>query len=185
MPVFFAPLVGFLFGVAFAWAAWAELARDDGPLVASRPFLVVVAFALLVFTPIVGYFAFFHGDWAYLYTVPARDVPSAVDFALVLASGGVVVLGFVGAAPLVRRRKVSVVTTLAIVPGSIAIALFALFARRMSLSATYAQFHGEFGTEPIASSALGRGVLLMAVLLAAGVAWSVRALMGMSAEAKR
>lgn len=185
MPVLFAPLVGFLLGVAFAWAGWAELARDDGPLVASRPFAVVVAFALLVFTPVVGYFALFHGDWAYLYAVPWHDVPSAIDFALVLASGGIVVLGFVAATPLVRRRKLSVVTTLAVVPGSIVIALFSLFARRMSVSATYAQFHGEFGTEPLTSSALGRGVLLMGVLLAAGVAWSVRALWAMSAEAKR
>ena len=47
-----APLVALLLGVAFAWAAWAELARDDGPLVASRPFAIVVAFTVLVFTPI-------------------------------------------------------------------------------------------------------------------------------------
>lgn len=185
MPVFFAPLVAIVLGVSFAWAAWAELARDDGPLVASRPFAVAVAFAVFVFTPIVGYFVAFHGDWAYLYAVPWRDVPSAVDFGLVLLSGGALVLAFVGAAPLVRRRKISVVTTLVIAPGSLAIALLALFARRMSLSATYAQFHGEFGTEPITASALGRGVLLMGVLLAAGVAWSVRALWAMSAEAKR
>jgi hypothetical protein len=185
VPVFLAPFVGLVLGVLFAWAAWAELARDDGPLVASRPFAIVVAFTLLVFTPIVSYFAFFHGDWAYVYLVPWHDVPSAVDVAFVLLAGGMVLLGFVGAAPLVRRRKLSVVASLAVAPGSIALAFLALFAKRMSLSATYAQFHGEFGTEPLTSSALGRGVLVMGMLMAAGVAWSVRALWAMSAEAKR
>jgi len=180
-----APLIALLLGVAFAWAGWAELARDDGPLVASRPFAVVAAFTALVFTPIVAYFVAFHGDWSYVYAVPWHDVPSAIDVAIVLASGGLLLLAFVGTTPLVRRRKLSAVTTLAVVPGSLALAFLALFARRMSLSATYAQFHGEFGTEPLTSSALGRGVLVMGVLMGAGVAWSVRALWGMSAEAKR
>ena len=185
MPIPFAPLVGFVLGVGLAWAAGAELSRDDGPLVASRPFAIVAAFAALVFTPIVGYFVAFHGDWAYIYSVAWRDVPSAVDFALVLLSGSSVVAGFVVAAPLIRKRKMSTVTAIAIAPTSIGLALLALFARRMALSATYAQYHGEFGTEPIAVSALGRGILFMGIILAAAVAWCVRALWAMNAESKR
>ena len=60
----------------------------------------------------------------------------------------------------------------------------ALTARRLAVSGTYAQFHGDFGTEPIGSSALGKGVLLMDLALALGIAWTVRALLRMASEAK-
>ena len=54
---------------------------------------------------------------------------------------------------------------------------------RLAVSGTYAQFHGEFGTEPIEASTLGKGVLLMGSLLTLGLAWTVRALVAMAAEA--
>jgi hypothetical protein len=183
VPLPLAPLFGFVIGVALAWAAGPELSRDDGPLVASRPFALVVAFALLVYTPIVGYFVAFHGDWSYAYALAARRVPSAVDLGLVLASGGTVVLGLAVAAPQVRKRRLSAIVTMLVAPGSVALALLALAAHRLSVNATYAQFHGDFGGEPIAESALGRSVLVMGVLLSLGIAWCVRAIGQMNVEA--
>jgi hypothetical protein len=53
---------------------------------------------------------------------------------------------------------------------------------RLAVSGTYAQFHGQFGTEPIGASTLGKGVLLMGSLLTLGLAWTVRALLTMAAE---
>ena len=103
MPIPFAPLLGFALGGILAWVAGPELVRDDGPIVASRPFAVVTAFAALVWLPVVGYFVAFHGD---------------------------------------------------------------------------------FGTEPIGASALGKGVVLMTVVLVLAVAWTVRALLRMAAEAR-
>ncbi len=180
MPLPFAPIVGFLLGVALAWAASGELAKDDGPLVASRPFAITAAFSTLVFTPIVGYFVAFHGDWAYLYALPWREVPSAVDFALVLLSGATVAAGFFAATPLVQKKKLGALATLSAAIGAVGLAFLALGARRLSLNGTYAQVHGGFGTEPLAASALGRGVLFMIVVLAGAVAWCVRALSGMA-----
>lgn len=180
MPIPFAPLVGFLLGVAFAWSAATELGRDDGPLVASRPFAVTLAFAGLVYVPVVGYFAAFHGDWSYVYVLAWRNVPSALDFALVLVGAGAVLLGFVAAVPLVRKRRQGAVVMMAVVPAAMALALLALTARRLTYSATYAQFHGDFGTEHISASALGRGVLFMGLMLALGAGWCVRALWGMA-----
>jgi hypothetical protein len=184
LPLPFAPLVGLLLGLGLAWASLAELSRDEGPLVASRPFAIVVAFAALLYMPAVGYFVAFHGDWAYLYVVAWHSVPSAVDFALVLVSGATLPIGFLLSAPLLRKRKLAPVAALAIASGASSLALLALSAKRIALSATYAQFHGEFGTEPIASSALGRGVLFMIIVLALGAAWSARALTSM-AEGQR
>jgi hypothetical protein len=176
VPLLLAPLVGFVIGVALAWAAGPELGRDDGPLVASRPFAIAAAFALLVYTPIVGYFVAFHGDWSYAYAIASRRIPSAVDLGLVLASGGTVVLGLAVAVPQVRKRRMGALITLLVAPSTVALAALALVARRLAVNATYAQFHRDFGGEPIAESALGRGVLVMGILLALGIAWCVRAI---------
>jgi hypothetical protein len=142
----------------------------------------MLAFTALVFAPIVAYFVAFHGDWSYVYAVAWRRVPSALDFALVLIGGGSVPLGFVTAAPIVRKRKTSAVATAVVVPAALALALLALTARRLAWSATYAQFHGDFGAEPLAESALGRGVLWMGIVLALAIAWCVRAMWSMNAE---
>jgi hypothetical protein len=169
-------LVAFALGAAFALAAKTELARHDGSLFSSRAAAVVVAFALLVFVPVTAYFAAFHGDWAYLYLVPWQSVPSAVDLALVLASGGLVIAGFAAGAPAARAPSVRSIAILAGAPVGLALVLFAAFARRLMVSGSYAQYHGAFGTEPITSSALGRGVLWGVLAIAVGAAWTVRSL---------
>jgi hypothetical protein len=176
MPLPFALLLGFALGVALASVAKAELAREGGPLVTSRPLVIVAAFAGIVFTPIVGYFLAFHGDWAYLYAVSWQSIPSALDLALVLAAGASIVAGFVVAVPPVRARNARVVGTLVGAPSAIALVLFAIGLRRLGVSASYSQFHGGFGIEPITSSALGKSVLLAVLVLAAGIAWTVRSL---------
>jgi hypothetical protein len=184
VPIPFAPLVGFVLGVVLAWSAAVPLAREEGPVVASRPVAVAAAFALLVYTPVVGYFVAFHGDWAYVYQIPWRRVPSALDFALVLFSGACVLLGFLAAVPLLRKRRTGAVAALGVAPAAVALALLALTAKRLMYSATYAQFHGDFATEPVAASTLGYGILVMGVIVVAGMAWCVRAVWKMGSEAR-
>jgi hypothetical protein len=177
VPIVFAPFVGFAFGAAFAWLAGPELATDEGPIALSRPFAIVAAFAGLVWAPVVGYFVAFHGDWSYLYAVPWRRVPSAVDLLLALLAGVAVVGGFVAAIGPVRRRHFGAVVALVAGPATIAVVGLMVAVHRLAVSATYAQFHGDFGTEPIGASVLGRGVLLMGVVVVAAVAWTARSLM--------
>jgi hypothetical protein len=132
---------------------------------------------------VVGYFVAFHGDWSFLYLVPWQRVPSAIDLGLVLLSGATVVGGFwLGVRP-VRKRRPGPVIAMVVAPGVLSVAGFALAAHRLAVSSTYAQYHGEFGTEPIAASTLGRGVLLMGALVTLGLVWTVRSLIRMSAEA--
>jgi hypothetical protein len=179
MPLPLGLLLGWVIGLGFAWAAREE--RTDEPasaghLLFSRPFSVAAAFASLVYAPILGYFAAFHGDWSYLYLVPWHRVPSAVDLILVLAATATVPAGFaVGYGPSRAGRR-SLVMRLGSGPAAVALVLGAVCARRLAVSASYAQYHGAFGTEPITQAALGRGVLLSAIALGAGIAWSVRAL---------
>ncbi|HXX65728.1 MAG TPA: hypothetical protein VEK07_01005 [Polyangiaceae bacterium] len=183
MPIVFAPVVGVLLGSALAWAAWADLAASDRPVAFSRSFAVIVAFAAFVWLPVVGYFAAFHGDWSYLYLVASRRVPSAIDLVLVLAAGGDVLAGFWVAAHLMRKRRSGLLYALIAAPAIVLAAALSLTVRRLAVSATFAQFHGDFGTEPIGASVLGKGVLLMGFMLALGVGWTVHALARLGSEA--
>ena len=171
MPLLLAPLVGMALGALFAWFARGELARLEGPIAGARAFTLVLAFAAMIYTPIVGYFVAFHGDWAYLYLVSVRQVASALDLALVLLAGASVPLTWLAAARWARTERLGGVATLGGVPAAAALVLAIVFKERLATSATFAHFHGDFGTEPIASSHLGRAVLFMGVMGLAGAAW--------------
>jgi len=171
VPILFAPLIGIALGAFFAWLARGELARHEASAVASHGFAVVTLFASFVYAPIVGYFIAFHGDWAYLYWISVRSMASAVDLTLVLVSGATVPLGFLAAARWARIERIGPVVIIGAIPLAVALGLAMLWQRRLSTSATFAHFHGDFGTEPITSSLLGRGVLLMDLLGLAGIVW--------------
>lgn len=173
MPILFAPLGGVLLGALLAWFARAELAREEGPLALSRPFAITALFAAFVYGPIVGYFAAFHGDWAYLYWIPSRAVPSAIDLALVLLAMTTIPIAFAVAARPARGQRLAVVGAIGGVPAVLLTLLVIALQHRLSTSASYAQFHGDFGTEAITASALGRGVLWMALAGMLGLAWAV------------
>jgi hypothetical protein len=183
VPIPFAPPLGLALGAALAWIAGPALGRHGGPIAFSAPFAVVVAFAVLLWLPVLTYFVCFHGDWAYLYLVPWLRVPSALDLAMVLLSVAAVVAGFWLSARPLRERRVGPVVAMVVAPGSMVAVGLAVAARRLAVSATYAQFHGDFGTEPIGASTLGKGVLLMGVLTALGLAWTARTLARMAADA--
>jgi hypothetical protein len=174
VPIPFAPLIGIVLGAALAWVAAAELARHEGAVVASRSFAIVAAFAGFVWLPVVAYFVAFHGDWSYLYVIAWRRVPSAIDLGLVLLAAGAVVGGFWLAAEPVRKGRFGPVVAMIVGPVVLVAAGLTVAAHRLAVSGTYAQFHGDFGTTSISSSPLGKGVLLMGVVVALGLAWTVR-----------
>ncbi len=176
MPLPIAVLVALSLGAAFAWIARAEVAHHDGSVVTSRPFRIAVAYAALVYAPAIGYFTTFHGDWVYLYFVPWRRVPSAVDLALVLACAAAVPAGFALGAPLARGGRSGGMLAAVGVPAALAALIAAILQRRLSTSATYAQFQGDFGTQPIVQASLGRAVLVALAVSALAVAWCVRLL---------
>jgi hypothetical protein len=171
VPIVFAPLVGFSLGAAFAWVAAPGLARSEGPVALTPAFAVVAAFSGFVWLPAVGYFVAFHGDWSYLYLTGQR--PSAIDLALVLLSGACVASGFLVVARPVRKRRAGPVLAAVGLPIGVVLGGLPFVLRRLAVSATYTQFRGDFGTEPIGSSLLGRGALLVGVVLAAAVVWTI------------
>ena len=176
MPLPFAFPVGLVLGMTLAWMARAELARSEVPLVLARPFLVALGLGGIVFAPVVGYFAALHGDWSYLYLVRWSRVPSAVDVVLVALAALQVPLGFAIATPwAIAKRGTRVLQVNAAVAAVVVIAA-AIFAQRLSVSASYAQVHGGFGGTAIGRSPLGRGILLSWGALAVAYAWSAHVL---------
>lgn len=160
----------------FAWLARSELSRADMRLYESRAMRVVLGFATLVFAPVVAYFAIWYGDWAYLYLVSWRRVPSAVDLFLVAIGSASVLGGFAAAAPFARAKKLGPLGAIFGTPLVLLLLLVLGFQKRLGTSGSFAQFHGGFGTEPITQTDLGRGLLWMLAVLVLGIAWSVRLL---------
>jgi hypothetical protein len=177
MPAPLAPLIGFVLGVVFAWWGADELARsqNDSPIF-SRSLVVVTLFAAFVFTPISGYFLAFETDWSFAYWVDSRDIPSALQLALVLLNLASVPLGFVVAATPARRRRLGTLLAFAAPPAVVVLACLLRAAARLGVHATFAQFHGDFGVRPIAGSSLGHALLWMDTVLAAGIAFTNREL---------
>jgi hypothetical protein len=181
MPAFLAPLVGFVLGIAFAWAAADEIASDPTSVLGSRALVVAALFSVLVFAPAAGYFVAFDGDWAFAYLVNTQKLPSAVVLALVLIDASSVPVGFVLAAPHARRRRIGPVLTLAAIPAAIALLCVLIFSRRLGVAATFSQFHGDFGTRSVAGTPLGYALVWMNGVLALAVALTLREMRRMSA----
>lgn len=176
MPLPFALPIGLLIGMSLAWLARVELARSEVPLVLARPFLVAVGLATIVYAPVIAYFVARHGDWAYLYLFRFNQVPSAIDLALVVVAAAQLPLGFALAAPWAIARRGPGLLKIGAATGALLLVASFIVARRLSVSASYAQFHAGFGIVPLGKTALGRGVLLSWVALLAGYGWCVHVL---------
>jgi hypothetical protein len=176
MPLPLAVPIGLFLGMTLAWLARAELARSEVPLVLARPFLVAAALGAIVYAPVVAYFVVMHGDWAYLYLVRWHRVPSAVDLALVVVAAAQIPLGFAASARWAIARRGPALLKVGVACGALLLVACAIAARRLSVSASYAQYHGGFGIVPLGRTPLGRGVLLSWVALLAGYGWTVHAL---------
>jgi len=141
-----------------------------------RSLVLITLFATIVFAPIAAYFLAFEADWSYAYFIDTRRIPSALQLALVLVDAASVPVGFVVAASYARSRKLVPLFTLGTSPALFALACVAVAAGRLGIQASYAQFHGDFGTRPVAGSSLGYALLWMDTLLVAGAVWTTRQL---------
>jgi hypothetical protein len=161
-----------------AWPSPGGPARSSaksqaGAGIGSRSLVIVALFATLVFAPVGAYFLAFEADWSYAYFIDARRIPSALQLALVLVDAASV--------PVIRGSRVvrqesanSCRSSLAGAPMVFTLSCLAATAGRLGIQATYAQYHGDFGTRPVSGSSLGYALLWMDTLLALGVAWTGR-----------
>lgn len=183
MPAPAAPFVGFFLGALFAWAGAEGLAK--GGAVQGRALTVVALFGLLVYAPVAGYFLAFAPDWSYAYLVDSQRLPSAVDTGWVLLDAASVPAGFARAARHARVRRTGPMLRLIAVPLLIALGVLLAALPRLGVHASYAQFHGDFGTRPVSGSPLGFALLSMTLILLAGTAVTVVWLKRTSRSARR
>lgn len=170
MPAPTAPLIGFLLGVAFAWAAADDLARAGSAI--SRSLVVVSLFGLMVFAPTAAYFLAFAPDWSWAYLVDSQRLPGTLDLSLVLLDAASVPAGFVAAARYAKAGRTGPLLRLAMLP-AVALAAFLLVAfRRLGVEATFTQFHGDFGVRSVSGGPLGYALLWMALVMGGAVAWT-------------
>jgi len=182
MPLPLAALVALSLGALFAYVARSALAQIDGPLWSSRPTTIVAAFAGFVYLPALSYFAAFHGDWAYMYFIAWRHVPSAIDLAVVAMCAALVPLAFMLAAPFARARRGPVVIAMMATPSACAALLAVVLQRRLTTNATFVQFSHDWGTHPAAASALGKAMLVAIGICAAASFWCVRLLRSVASK---
>jgi len=185
MPAFIAPLLGFVLGIVFAWSALDEIASEPSSVLGSRSLIVTALFGALIFAPAAGYFAVFDTDWAFAYLVNARHVPSAVVLGLIILDAIAVPAGFLIAAPHARRRRLGPTLALAGVPSAIALVAMLALSRRLGVSGSYEQFHGDFGTRSVAGTELGYALVWVNGVLALAISLTVRELRRLSVAARR
>lgn len=176
MPTPVAPLIGFVLGAAFAWAASAELSRAHDSRGVGRPITLVLAFSALVFAPATTFFLVMAPDWCFAYLIDSEKVPRVLTLALPVLTLASVPLGYLAGAPAARARRLGQLLRVAAVPAVAAAVAVAVVGARLGVAATYAQYHGDFGQRAVAGAPLGWALLWMDGVLLAAMAWTYRSI---------
>jgi O-antigen/teichoic acid export membrane protein len=87
-----------------------------------------------------------------------------------------------GALLTARRRQNSLGRYLAVGTALTLVLCMALW-KRMSISATYAQFHGDFGVRPLAGSEMGSIILWLLLILGFASTWTLFSLYRLGQQA--
>jgi hypothetical protein len=172
MPVLVALPFGVCLGVTFAWLARRELRRVTTEL-GTRGLAIATLFGLLVLAPISAYFLAFEPDWCFAYLVDTSQATPALTPGLLLVALTTVPSGFLlGRLLLERGDEASLLRALlALVVVTVGAVMLGL--RRFAVQGSYAQFHGDFGTQPLPGSSLGYAILLLGFWLTAGLVFAV------------
>lgn len=183
VPAVVFPLIGFAAGAALAWLSADDLARQGSAI--GRPLCIVALLSILVYAPAGSYLITFFPDWSFAYFVDVVGARRALPTAACLLTAASLPLGFVSAARSAEARRASRVLRLALGPALLGLASVVVLSPRLGVYATYAQFHGDFGTGPIAGSPLGYAILWSLLADAAGLLWTARVLVQLSSAASR
>ncbi|MDF3068358.1 MAG: hypothetical protein K0R38_3959 [Polyangiaceae bacterium] len=172
MPVLVALPLGLCLGVSFAWLSRRELRRVTNEL-GSRGLAIAALFGLFVLAPISAYFLAFEPDWCLAYLVDTSQATPALTPGLLLVALATVPSGFLLGRLLLERGDEA--TLLRVMLGLVVATLGAVMLglRRFAVQGSYAQFHGDFGTQPLAGSSLGYAILVLGFWLTAGLVFAV------------
>jgi len=184
MAVLLAPWIGLLLGLAFAWFARDDLARSErGPL-ATPALLLAAAFGLLVLGPATGYYLAYAPDWSFAYLVDSQRLPAAAEMLALLISTASPMFGFVLAARTSSRRDGVSLLRWAVALVVVVLVLTLVLGHRFATEASYAQYHGAFGTRSVAGGDLGLSLLWINLVVALCAGWVIHQLKRLSRGAR-
>lgn len=164
-------LLGFSIGLAAALAARADLCLSPRPAIVSKACTAYGIFVGLILVPISIYFYAFHGDWALLYVVDSRHIPSAFALLCFLLEGLIGLGGFLLGAAWVRTQREGWAFGAASISVLAALAVIFIGWERLSQVGSYEQFHGQYGLESYGSGAVFQGTLTMGLIFVLGAAY--------------
>ena len=177
-----APFTGFALGTLFAWLSREDLVRGAPAMLTVRSLVIVTLYALLVFGPAAAYFLVFEPAWASAYLLDAGSHARAFDVLLAVLTPTSVVGGFLVTGHAIRRHRPAVAVRIGVPALLGALALTLLLVPRLSVQATYAQYHGDFGTRPVAGTPLGWALVWFGSVLLAATLYVVNVLRGLEGK---
>ena len=178
-----APLTGFALGALFAWLSREDLVRGAPAMLAVRSLVVVVAYSLFVFGPAAAYFLVFEPAWASAYLLDIGSHARAFDVLFSVLAPASVVGGFVVTGHAIRQHRPAAALRIGAPAALLALAVTLLLFPRLTVQATYAQYHGDFGTRPVAGTPLGWALVWFGAIVLVATLYVANALRGL--EGKR
>jgi hypothetical protein len=179
-----APFTGFALGALFAWLGREDLVRGAPAMLAARSLVVVTAYALFVFGPATAYFLVFEPAWASAYLLDAGRHTRAFDALFAVLAPASVIAGFVVTGHAMRRHRPAAALRIGAPSALAAFALALLLFPRLSVQATYAQYHGDFGTRPVAGTPLGWALVWFGAIVLVATLYVSNALRNLEAKSQ-
>jgi hypothetical protein len=158
MPIVAAPVFGFALGAGLAWATARALARSVQSL-SARAVLIVALMAWLAYAPAQVFIATLAPAWSFGYFVAPEHVPGWFLPLFALFAGASVPLGFAAALRAAHGREAAFPKRWLLVPALLGVLLLGPGVPRLGVFASFAQFHGDYGVQPLVGGALGYALL--------------------------
>jgi cell division protein FtsX len=80
------------------------------------------------------------------------------------------------AARALRGKRTGALLGLGLAPAAVAALFLLITLPRLTVRATFAQYHGDFGTEPVSATPLGYALAWMLTVVLCAVGWTANAL---------
>jgi len=136
-------VLGLLFNLSLG-LGFSQCARDrirvDGPF-ATPAFILLLLFVGLATAPATLYLYLAHPAWSWLYLVDPEHVPGLAVVPVLVAQGGIVVLGWYGGARLIRADKTPVGLYSAVGGLALLAILVLVLHARLGAYGSYAAYH--------------------------------------------
>jgi hypothetical protein len=112
-------------------------------------------------------------DWAFAYLVDSQRLPAASETICVILAAASVPLGFAWGSSASTRQSWNILTRRVGLVVFVLVTTAAALLARLTVQATYSQFHGHFAIRRVSGTGLGYCLLWMLTILVLAVTWTL------------